>query len=240
MKPTQLLFSLEAVCGMLVECYKGSRSYETGGILVGPQSNERIITDIIPSTSFAERRPATYFQNQKDVEILNKKLAGYQARGFDFKGYFHKHPSGMKSLSTGDIGTCLEILKSPNYKINNLLIMCIITETQSHPLPIFSYFVSIGQNKNIIVQEASTKILPQKCILECIDCFEPLTKGVSSASFNIGQSVKRIKRQRKSSAVRTPESQQNNHKLNKREEGTGENRNFSEAKKESHQNIENG
>lgn len=235
MKP--ILFSLEAVGGMLVECYRGSRGYETGGILVGPQSNERIITDIIPSTSFAERRAVTYYQTEKDVELLNEKLRNYQAKGCDFKGYFHKHPSGMKSLSAGDKGTCFEILTSPNYKINNLLIMCIITETQTHSFPLFSYLVSLNQSKKIIIQETTARVLPQNCIAECIDCFEPLKKGATSESIHIEQSLRRIKGQRKSRAVRTSRKQRNNHQLNKRKQEPKKNRNIREAEKSAHQNL---
>ena len=68
------LFSLEAVSSMLIECYRAGNSNETGGILVGPKKHKRIVTDIVPSSSFAERSTFTYYQSREDFEILNQEL----------------------------------------------------------------------------------------------------------------------------------------------------------------------
>ncbi len=197
-----ILFSLEAICMMLVECYKAGSRFETGGIMTGPKAHDLVITDVLPSTSYAERGSATYFQSKKDVQILNDSLRKYQSKGYDFKGYFHKHPSGLKSLSKGDIKTCFEILTSPNYKINNLLIMSIITETSTLSFPVFTYFVSLGDNNVVIVREASVKVLPNSCIQECVECFEPLKKGVSHESPYLRQDNERVRDERKGHTLR--------------------------------------
>jgi proteasome lid subunit RPN8/RPN11 len=165
------LFSVESIGSILTECYKNRDGLETGGILIGNKDHNRIITDILPSTTFAERESHTYFQSEKDVEILNVKLKRYQTNGKRFLGYFHWHPSGMKYLSSGDIDTCLEILTSPNYAINNYLLMCIITEVNGrNGLPVFAYAVSLNHEEAVEVEELAIKIMPKKCIEEFTAC----------------------------------------------------------------------
>jgi proteasome lid subunit RPN8/RPN11 len=199
----KLLFSLEAVSSILVECYKGNNNLETGGIFIGPQSHKGIVTDILPSTAFAERRPATYYQSEKDVKILNQRLRQFQARGYDFKGYFHRHPSGLFRLSGGDLRTCEEILKSPNYHIHNCLIMCIITESQTQDFPIFSYVTSLDENQKVVVEKAQVKILPKSCILECAECFEPIQMETNNETNNFRHNQKSTERPKTSSPIRS-------------------------------------
>lgn len=167
----KLLFSLEAVSSMLVECYRGNHNQETGGILVGLKEHKGVVTDAIPSSMFAERKTATYYQSAQDVEILNQKLREYQIIGQDFVGYYHRHPSGFYRLSQGDLNTCEEIFESPNYKINNFLIMCIITESHVQDFPLFSYVVSLDVQGRVGVKKVGVNVLPKTCILECAECF---------------------------------------------------------------------
>ena len=175
---SNILFSNESICSILVECYGSSQRNETGGIFVGPKNMKNIVTETIPSTHFAERKPSTYYQNEKDVSLLNRELKKYQKIGFDFNGYWHKHPSGFRNLSSGDKQTCIEILTSSNYKINNRLIMAIITESTASNIPIFTYIVKLSNRNNVEVHEANIKVLPKHCILECAECFTtPERKG---------------------------------------------------------------
>lgn len=208
----KLLFSLEAVSSMLVECYRGNNN-ETGGILIGPKEHKGVVTDIIPSSSFAERRPATYYQSSKDVKILNKKLKGYQLKGYDFKGYFHRHPSGLFQLSQGDLNTCSEILRSANYRINNFLIMCIVTESRVQDFPVFSYSVSFDKNKRIINKQAEIKVLAKTCILECAECFEPSITGMNHENYNFEQNSRRVEGQKESRTLRSSGKKDSNSKL---------------------------
>ena len=58
-----ILFSNEAICSMVFDCISQDNNLETGGILIGPKQHNRIVTDIIPSTIYAERKSTTYFQS---------------------------------------------------------------------------------------------------------------------------------------------------------------------------------
>jgi len=220
------LFSLEAISSILVECYRPNNNCETGGILIGPKSHKRIVTDILPSTAFAERQPATFYQSEEDVRILNRELKEYQARGYDFKGYFHKHPSGLYQLSHGDINTCAEILQSPEYKINNNLVMCIITESHSHSFPIFSYLASMSKDKRVIVNELSVKVLPKRCIEECMDCFEeqPAIEGVNYENHHLRQDCKGTEKPEASDTVRPSGETDSDNQFSGGEELAGESR----------------
>ena len=167
----KLIFSTEAIGSILTECYRLGTGKETGGIYIGNKKVKGLITDAIPSTAFAERESYTYYQSPEDVCILNKKLRVHQAKGEDFKGYFHWHPSGMKNLSQGDRDTCEKILRSPNYAINNCLIMSIITEVEGHnDIPMFSYVVSLNSLGKVVVKKIPVKIMPKSCIEEFVEC----------------------------------------------------------------------
>ena len=130
------LFSVEAIGTMLTECFRRGSNLEAGGILVGPKRT-RIVTHAIASTESAERLPTTFYQTPEDIAVLNQQLRQHQAEGRDLLGYFHRHPSGMSSLSQTDLQTCKGILTSPHYDINNQLLMLILTETEAQELPIF-------------------------------------------------------------------------------------------------------
>lgn len=198
------LFSLEAVSLILVECYSVGNNIETGGILIGPQSHQKIITDVIPSTAYAEREACTYYQSEEDVRILNQQLMQYQARGYEFRGYFHRHPAGLDQLSHGDRVTCAEILNDPNYKINNRLLMCIITESNSK-FPVFSYVASLEKG-SVAINQVSMRILPKTCIEECMECFEaePIIEiGENNENHNAGQDAGRTEEPGTSDTLRS-------------------------------------
>ncbi|MBU4000557.1 hypothetical protein KKG29_05325 [Patescibacteria group bacterium] len=205
-----ILLSVEVFASILVECHRGMGKWETGGIMIGPKQHTNIITDIIPSTSFAERRPSIYYQSEKDVQLLNQQLKQYHSNEYDFKGCFHKH-RGMKELSTGDLHTCSNILQSPRYKINNHLIMLIVTET-SIP-PIFSYIVSLGHRKDVVVKEANIKLLPKACIEICAECFQPSNKEAYRENPVHKPSTKGSKSKAKHCLIRSREKQSDDNKL---------------------------
>ncbi len=167
----KILFSSNAVGSILVECYKRGRGLETGGILIGPKSHKNIITDVVVSSIHADRESSFYYQNEMDVKFLNQELRAYQLKGYEHKGNFHSHPTGMINLSQGDIDTSLNMLRSPSYKLNNNLIMCIVTESNHHAdIPIFSYIVSEDDNNNSVVKRMASRMLPKHCITECLEC----------------------------------------------------------------------
>ena len=166
------IISLEAVTGMLVECYRAGNDLETGGILIGPKNQDSVITDSIASSIHAERQSCTYYQSEQDVEIMNEVLRKYQKQGYEFKGYYHRHPSGMYYLSSGDLTTCAGILNDESYCINNTLLMCIITETRDNKLPVFSYIVSLDANGKVVVRNVKSEILLKKCIENCMEYFK--------------------------------------------------------------------
>ncbi|MBI9093124.1 MAG: Mov34/MPN/PAD-1 family protein [Desulfobacterium sp.] len=162
----EIWISQEAVGTAIAMCYRNRSDNETGGVWVGPKEHKGVITDLIPSTAFAETSPVTYFQTARDVNILNNKLREFQKQGLDFKGYYHKHPSGMHSLSTGDKNTCWEILESPNYKINNYLVMSIITESRVQDFPLFTYVTSLIKGRKVSVKAVQYGILPRNVLMK--------------------------------------------------------------------------
>ena len=156
-------FSIEAIMQVLNECYSMESRSETGGIFVGPRDAANVITHAIPSSVYAERGLTTYFQTEEDVKLLNKKLRKFQVRGEDFKGYWHRHPSGYTCLSPGDLGTAKGILQDPSYKINNNLLMTVITEDRQSNLPVFSYNVILDHGE-VSLEDVQMVILPKCCI----------------------------------------------------------------------------
>jgi hypothetical protein len=167
----KLIFSTEAIGSILTECYRLGNGKETGGIYIGTKKVKGVITDAIASTAFAERESHTYYQSLEDVGILNQKLRVHQAKDEDFRGYFHRHPTGMKNLSHGDKDTCKKILLSANYAINNCLIMSIITEVEGHNgIPMFSYVVSLNSLEEVVINEIPVKIMPKSFIEEFVEC----------------------------------------------------------------------
>jgi len=162
----RFLFSFEVIMNMLSECYRMGSSEETGGIVIGPTEHNRIITDSIPSSSYAERQPSTYYQTEKDVDILNKQLRKYQKNAFDFKGYYHRHPPGFNQLSQGDVKTCLSILTDPNYKINGELLMIIVTEDPENTkgLPIFAYLTILKSKYEVAIEQVAIEVVQQDII----------------------------------------------------------------------------
>lgn len=161
------IFTLEVIAEMLGECLGSGNDDENGGVLAGPKSNPYLVTDIIPSSSYAERAPATYFQNEQDVNFINGELRRLQAMGKDFIGYYHRHPSGLDRLSQGDLGTCHDILTSPNYAINNRLLMVIVTKGRAK-MPIYGYNVSLT-GEQAMVKSVKIKAMPGKCIKACFE-----------------------------------------------------------------------
>lgn len=165
------IFSIEAMSAIYNECFK-ARGKETGGIFVSPYTCKNVITDVIPSSAYAERQAASYYQSEQDVNFLNTELRKFQRIGYDFTGYWHWHPAGINTLSQGDKNTCFNILNEPSYKVDNKLLMSIITETKDNSLPIYSYVVSLDQHDRVTVVKANVKILPIDCIDKFIRCFE--------------------------------------------------------------------
>lgn len=71
---------------------------ETGGIL-GSSDNiliDEIVMDIVDSEN---TRPCSYFPN---VDFLNQNIQSWKKKGIAFKGIFHTHFVGVKTLSQGD------------------------------------------------------------------------------------------------------------------------------------------
>lgn len=165
---SRFIFSMEAVVKMVAKCFKAvCNETETGGVLVGPMSDRRIITDVIESSMYAERGAVTYFQSEEDVAYLNSQLRLYQARGYDFGGYWHLHPSGLYSLSHGDKDTCSGVLHNPSYKIDNLLLMVIIADVSGNSgLPLFAYAASFNEHAKLDVQRVPVKVMPKRMIEE--------------------------------------------------------------------------
>lgn len=208
-----IIYSTDAICSMVFDCSSIIQNIETGGVLVGPRNYKKVVTDIIPSSVYAERKATTYCQNENDVEILNNQLREFQSRGYDFKGYYHRHPSGLFNLSHGDKIACLEILKDPNYKINNYLIMCIVTKSNYQSSPVFSYAVWLNSKNEIKVKKTGIKILPITCIQEFVDCFEPDIREDEDEGIHNRQCIRAIEEYKTGRVIRHSNKSRNNNKL---------------------------
>ena len=200
----EIWISQEAVGTAIAMCYRNRSHNETGGVWVGPKEDKGLITDLIPSSSFAETSPVTYFQTARDVHILNKKLREFQKQGKDFKGYYHKHPSGMHSLSTGDKNTCREILESPNYKINNYLIMSIITESRAQDFPLFTYVASLSRGRRkVSIKPVQCGILPRASIMSLAQQLKPQHKETQHEDHDSRQDRSPIENNESGSPIRS-------------------------------------
>lgn len=71
---------------------------ETGGILGGHDNEliDEVVMDLPDSTN---TRPCSYFPN---VDFLNHTIEKWQKNGVFFRGIFHTHFVGVKTLSCGD------------------------------------------------------------------------------------------------------------------------------------------
>lgn len=217
----QTIFSLESICTMLVESYRHGDNLETGGVLVG--QGRKIVTDVIVSSACADRQVASFYQSPQDVLHLNQNLRLFQAQGLEFTGYWHRHPRGLISLSPGDINTCLDILTSPNYKINNSLIMVIITESHTKEFPVYTYIVSLDDDEKVVVKKVNIKVLPKRCILECFD-----VKGdESEEDHDTGQRMGRTEEQGTDSTIRPEGEGDNDNQLPEPEDGPEKGRHVS-------------
>jgi hypothetical protein len=227
----KFIFSIEAFLKIILESFRENISgVETGGILVGPRSHKNIITDVINSGEHAERRASTYYQSQTDVNFLNRKLKEFQVSGIDFKGYWHKHPRGMSQLSGGDITTCKEILTSPNYRINNFLIMSIVTETNTQKFPLFAYVTTLDNDGKVVVIPAQYSVMPKRCITEFVKCFLSTNIGGLYENINHRQSYNRTYACQTDNFVRSSGERNNNSKFSQKEIRAQGNRGFSTPK----------
>ncbi len=181
-------FSLESVMEMLKESYRLGSACETGGILIRSDNHDNVITHAISSGETAERGQMTYFQGSDDVDFLNMQLRKFQEKGSDLAGYFHRHPKGMKRLSYGDLNTCMEILTSSNYKVDNRLVMVIITESHDRrDFPIFAYEVSLNAFGSIEVEDILCNVYPLNCLKTAL-----LKEGRKDESDNFKGSCRKI------------------------------------------------
>ena len=196
------LFSAESVGLIYADCFS-SGNVETGGVLIRPKNQRLVVTDIITSTAFAERSQHTYYQTKDDVNAMNSQLREFQQKGYDFNGYYHLHPPGMSQMSDGDGQTAIEILKSPSYKINNFLLMCIVTAIKGQ-FPIYVYGVALKNENQLTIKKLDVQILPKRCIQEFVEGTqdEPILKGVSCESIHSGQDSKRTEKPKKDNTVR--------------------------------------
>lgn len=232
-----IIYTPEAICSVVFDGCNVHHKFETGGILVGPKAYKRIITDVIPSSVYAERGTTTYFQSEQDVKILNQQLKDFQSEGYDFKGYYHKHPSGMFNLSYGDKVTCSEILRDPNYKINNHLIMCIVTKSAIQPFPVFSYTVSLTDHLRVNVLRNEIKILPRTCALECAECFEPSFKEARYGHNDTEQYFRGIKKKATGNSIWASRKRESDRMLPERKAGAQKDRHLSKKQRVAPQQI---
>ncbi len=91
-------------------------NYEIGGIL-GSKDNT-IISHIV--IDFPQQAPTCACLYTPNVEYLNQQIANWQLNQISFKGIFHSHFAGVKTLSAGDIQYINNILNTMPPGINYL------------------------------------------------------------------------------------------------------------------------
>ena len=94
---------------------------ETGGLLLGTKTaNGRLITHAIPSGPNALHRPGMF---ERDLEFSQAALNYFANQcGVDYVGEWHKHPECMMDPSEGDREGVIQIIKDPDYNIDDLLV----------------------------------------------------------------------------------------------------------------------
>lgn len=83
-------------------------SFETGGIL-GSENNDIITNIIIDEPDVTHTTLCRYEPN---VEFLNKHIDNWSKKNIIFKGIFHTHFGGSKSLSSADKNYIYNIMKN--------------------------------------------------------------------------------------------------------------------------------
>jgi len=83
-------------------------SYEMGGIL--GSSNGKVIDNIVIDKPRINTNKRCLYE--PNVEYLNYSIELWQAKNILFKGIFHTHFVGVKTLSCGDITYITSIMKS--------------------------------------------------------------------------------------------------------------------------------
>lgn len=73
-------------------------SSETGGIL-GSRNQDVIDEVVMDLQNERSESRCTYSPN---VDYLNRQIVSWQERGIDFKGMFHTHFAGVRTLSDSD------------------------------------------------------------------------------------------------------------------------------------------
>ncbi len=91
-------------------------SYEAGGIL-GSEDNT-VISHIVIDVPI--QAPACACSYSPNIEFLNKQIENWQINQILFKGVFHSHFAGVKTLSKGDIQYIYTILNSMPSEIEYL------------------------------------------------------------------------------------------------------------------------
>lgn len=89
---------------------------ETGGIL-GSSNGDLINNIILDYPSVVTAKPCIYMPN---VDFLNEKIANWQENNISFKGVFHTHFAGIKTLSCGDKKYITEIMIAMPSEIESL------------------------------------------------------------------------------------------------------------------------
>ena len=99
-----------------LKCRISGMPPETGGI-IGSHDNKTVDEVILDLPDPANTRPCAYFPN---VDFLNRHIAVWQNSGVFFKGVFHTHFMGVRTLSCGDISYINTIMDTMPPQIDTL------------------------------------------------------------------------------------------------------------------------
>ena len=124
--------------------------HETGGIL-GAKNSRQIITEVFLDINEVSTHPCSYVPS---VDLLNNQIAKWDSENIKFKGLFHTHFAGVKTLSEGDKSYIKKIMKAMPEDIRYLYFpIFVIPENVMVP-----YYAYIKDNK-VIIQKNRLEII---------------------------------------------------------------------------------
>jgi proteasome lid subunit RPN8/RPN11 len=91
--------------------YFASRQPEAACLLLGPRTDEFVSHILIDDEG--EATPASF---TLAAASLNRKVKPYLAAGLNIKGIWHLHPSGVTSLSAGDVWYARKLFSNPKHR----------------------------------------------------------------------------------------------------------------------------
>ncbi|MEW6663007.1 MAG: hypothetical protein ACOY9Y_01160 [Bacillota bacterium] len=125
------------VIRFIIETTKGSPSFETGGILMGVDS-EPLTVKITHASLPGPKAFHSKTKFLRDTEYCKKVLQEkYEKYGVDYVGEWHSHVLPIRGMSGGDFNTIVSIMSDPCYDFNAFA--CIVSVLYNNEVELKGY-----------------------------------------------------------------------------------------------------